>query len=354
MALALVDLLTRYQVTLERVKSGLHKVYREKTLIEIDKAIRDIISGLEDGVISDNLTVLKLNDLIKSLENAQLKIYKSYYKEFHKDLKELAQDASLFEVDALTEVTKDATIKPVQAALAFSIASTRPINATGELLESFVNTWATKEIKEVEKVVRNGYFEGKTNGQLLTQIRGTKRNNYKDGVLGRNDTNTKTMIRTSVQHIANTARMATWTENADIFDGYQIVATLDGKTTQKCRSLDGKKFEIGKGPVPPLHPNCRSTTVPMIKAKYLDPKEEKTRSSLNGYVDQNTTYYNWLKTQSANFQKLALGPTRAKLFRDGGLSAEEFARLNIDRDFEPLTLEEMRRLRPDVFDKANL
>ena len=354
MAISLVDLLTRHQVLLERMKSGLHKVYREKTLLEIDAAIRDLLSRLEDGRLSDTTSVKQLNDLIKSLEKAQLKVYRSFYKEFEKDFKQVAQDGYLFEVDALTERVQGVTIEPPTATIAFSMAAARPINATGELLSTFVNTWATNEIRAVEKVVRNGFYEGKTNSQILTSIRGTKAKNYKDGVLGRNDTTARTIIRTSVQHVANTARMATWEQNSDIFDGYAIVATLDGRTTITCRSLDGMKFEIGKGPIPPLHPNCRSTTVPLIKAKYLNPDEAKTRSSKDGYVKQDLTYYEWLKTQPTQFQNTALGPTRAKLFRDGGISADEFARLNLGRDFEPLTLDEMRAKMSEVFERANL
>lgn len=354
MSLPLVDVLTRYQVLLERVKSNIHKKYRNGVLVEINDEITKILSQLDNGTLSDNMSTRELARLIKRLETSQLKIYRSFYTEFEKDLKELAQDAALFESSALTTVTEGVTIKSAKAAAAFSIAATRPINASGQLLESFVSTWATAEIRNVEAVVRNGYYEGKTNSQLLTEIRGTKKNEYKDGVLGRNDQNAKTIIRTSMQHVANTARMATWDENSDIFDGYTIVATLDSRTTIKCRSLDGKQFEFGKGPIPPLHPNCRSTTVPLIKSKYLDSSEEKTRSSEDDYVNQKLTYYEWLKSQPSNFQNKALGNTRAKLFRDGGIDAEEFARLNIGRNFEPLTLKEMRDSHPEIFERAGL
>ena len=71
-------------------------------------------------------------------------------------------------------------------------------------------------------------------------------------------------------------------------------------------------------------------------------------------MKQDLTYYEWLKTQPTQFQNTALGPTRAKLFKDGGISADEFARLNLGRDFEPLTLDEMRAKMPEVFERANL
>ena len=48
------------------------------------------------------------------------------------------------------------------------------------------------------------------------------------------------------------------------------------------------------------------------------------------------TYYEWLKTQPAEFD-IAIGTTRAKLLRSGGLSAERFAELQLGTNFQPLT-----------------
>jgi len=43
---------------------------------------------------------------------------------------------------------------------------------------------------------------------------------------------------------------------------YIWVSVLDSGTTDICRSLDAKTFEVGKGPKPPMHVRCRSTTAP--------------------------------------------------------------------------------------------
>jgi hypothetical protein len=85
---------------------------------------------------------------------------------------------------------------------------------------------------------------------------------------------------------------------------------------------------------------------------FLD--EGATRSSATGYVDGDLSYYDWLKTQPTAFQDSAIGPTRGKLLRSGGLTAEEFARLNLGRNFEPLTLEAMRKLEPAAFERAGV
>jgi len=68
------------------------------------------------------------------------------------------------------------------------------------------------------------------------------------------------------------------------------------------------------------------------------------------------SYYDWLKTQSdtPEFIVDALGKSRAALFLKGGLSSSEFARLNLGRNFEPLTLAEMRDKDPLAFMKAGI
>jgi hypothetical protein len=75
---------------------------------------------------------------------------------------------------------------------------------------------------------------------------------------------------------------------------------------------------------------------------------------MDGPIDGGTNYYQWLKTQPSAFQDAALGKTRARLFRDGGLTAERFAALQLDRRFEPLTLDELRALDPLAFIKAGI
>lgn len=354
----LIDVLTRQQVLIERLKASYTENYRSKTIPKLDRAIREVLSALEsDGAISASRSISELNQVLASLRGRQQAIYEKFIADFMIENQDFAGESASFEAKVLTahvSADKIGDIAAASAKVAFQLAEQMPIRATGELLQSFVKGWSGDEITRVEGAVRNAYYNGLTNNQLVTQIRGTKRNNYSDGLLARNEQNARTIIRTSVQHVANTARYATWTENDDIVDGYTIIATLDGKTSTVCRSLDGKDFDLGKGPLPPFHPNCRSTTIPRIKKEYRSNTGVGTRSSKDGYVPGSTTYYEWLKGESKEFQVQALGATRAKLFRDGGLTASEFGRLNLGREFEPMTLAEMRKIDPTSFKRAGL
>lgn len=67
-------------------------------------------------------------------------------------------------------------------------------------------------------------------------------------------------------------------------------------------------------------------------------------------VDASTTYYDFLKQQPAWFQDEALGPVRGKIFRNSGVSAEEFRTISVDGFGRPLTLNEMAALDKRVAD----
>jgi SPP1 gp7 family putative phage head morphogenesis protein len=209
----------------------------------------------------------------------------------------------------------------------------------------------------VGNTVRNGWAQGKTLSQMVREVIGTKAGGYKDGILETSRRAASTVIHTATQHVANAARQSVWEANGDIVEKYQWVSTLDRRTTQQCKSLDGRQFEPGKGPMPPIHPNCRSTTIAVLGKEWDWLDEGGTRASSGpnpGYVPAGESYYDWLKKQPEGFQKVALGPTRAKLFADGGLTPDRFAELNLGRDFEPLTLSEMRLIEPEAFKRAGL
>jgi SPP1 gp7 family putative phage head morphogenesis protein len=64
-----------------------------------------------------------------------------------------------------------------------------------------------------------------------------------------------TLVRTSVNQVANAASQQVYEANQDITKKYRYVATLDTRTSSICRALDGREFEYGKGPTPPQHFN---------------------------------------------------------------------------------------------------
>lgn len=73
----------------------------------------------------------------------------------------------------------------------------------------------------------------------------------------------RTLARTEINNICNQADLAVY--KAAGIKKYQFVATLDLRTSEICRSMDNTVHEVSQARTginfPPLHPNCRSTTV---------------------------------------------------------------------------------------------
>lgn len=355
MSLVLTDIAVQRQVLLERFKAA--EVRKYTTILrQVDAEIRRQLSG---GRLTD-FRRARLETQLASIRQSLRGQYQEYIDLLNRDLRTLAIDTARFESNTFAAYAPTtvsiATPAPNQL---WSAVTTNPLTMTGanggQLLESFMASWADGDAEMVTNAIRMGYTLGETNEQIIARIRGNAALNFADGVLAKNRAHAETVARTAIQHVANSARAATWAANDDIIDEYEWVSTLDSRTTPLCRDRDGKRFPVGAGPLPPAHPNCRSTTVAVIKGEFgrlLD--EEAERASVNGPVPAGETYYDWLKRQDAGFQDLALGPTRGKLFRDGGLSTEEFARLNLGKNFEPLTLEQMRKLKPKAFRRAGL
>ena len=86
-------------------------------------------------------------------------------------------------------------------------------------------------------------------------------------------------------------------------DEYKIIATLDKRTSQICREMDGKHFPVSEMKAgvtaPPFHPWCRTDTAP-----YFDDWEEmgisperaaRDQADQVYYVPESMTYREWEK-----------------------------------------------------------
>lgn len=86
---------------------------------------------------------------------------------------------------------------------------------------------------------------------------------------------------------------------ADV-EKYQILATLDDRTSEICQNMDGKIFPMSQYEpgitAPPFHNYCRSTTIPVVDDDYTEGETRAARDNIsNKYftVPANMTYKIW-------------------------------------------------------------
>jgi SPP1 gp7 family putative phage head morphogenesis protein len=349
----LTDTLLRHQVLLQRLSTSEQKKF-VPFLKEMDKELRARLSAGELTTYSRE----RLQRMLKSVDEMLAELLGDFQSQLLLDLDEIAKTEAPFSAKALGIVIDADAVVPAVSLIRSAVLNNPLSIKDAPLLKPFIKDWTTAERKAVAGVIRRGVFQGQTNAQIVQAIRGTKARQYQDGLLDVTARHAATLVHTAIQHTSSQARQATFEENGDIVEGVQWISTLDNKTCPVCRSLDRQTFALSKGPRAPIHPNCRCTLIPWLGKRFEQLMRGATRASAGAaggaQVDANLDYYKWLKTQPKSFVEIALGPKRAKLFLDGGLSAERFAALQLDRNFEPLTLVEMRALEPLAFERAGL
>lgn len=326
----------------------------------MDEALKKRIAGKDLTAYSTN----RIEKLIKSVKVDLSLINRKYLDKINKDFAALAAYESEFETRALNQVVKHEFILPTEAQLNAAVL-TNPLSVEGadkgKLIAPYLKEHTDKQVGQVANAIRTGFYQGQTTNQILQTVRGTRKNKFTDGILYTANKTAEMIVKTSVQHVANQARQETWKQNDDIITGYRITVTFDSRTSEICRDEGERReiYKIGEGPVPPLHPFCRSSTEAVLDDRFsiLDKDATKFSRGDDGIepVDTDLGYYGWLKTQSKEFQlSTGLGKKRVELLRNGGLTSKRFSELQLHKNFEPMTLAEMRKLEPLSFEKAGI
>jgi len=119
--------------------------------------------------------------------------------------------------------------------------------------------WADKDklIQEAREVIEEGFARNKGAMDMATDLM-TRMNVSHSNALR--------LVRTEFNHLSNQAAMAEYKANG--VKKYKFVAAIDNRTCSVCHDLNGKMFNVAEARVgvnfPPIHPNCRSVTVPVI------------------------------------------------------------------------------------------
>jgi SPP1 gp7 family putative phage head morphogenesis protein len=250
---------------------------------------------------------------------------------------------------------------------AFSLTATKGTMITlpnGSTVEKSFRGIATDQAERFSQVVRNGLLTGETTPSIAKRLVGrlqfgeqarTARQLAAAGgeLTAMADNQIMSLVRTSINQVANSASMAVYEANQDISKKYRYIATLDSRTSSICRALDNREFPYGRGPTPPQHFGCRSTIVAVIDPDILPPSTIAKRASADGPVPINTSYGQWLAEKQKGEtdadlrarQEKTLGASKVPYFNrlvDKYGAKDAMAKLVRD-DGSELTLEQLRK-----------
>lgn len=305
------------------------------------------------------------------------------------ELQELAADEASFVAEALKISIPVEGVKIIEVAAEKVGAAIFDRPFEGRLLKDWADSLRASERTRLESAIRQGIIEGRTIDELVREVRGTRANQYTDGILNISRRNAEAVVRTAVAHTSHTSRDIVFEANSDIVAGKKLVATLDGRTTVLCMGRDGKVVinPEHKGEIPanlpllqpqnaqlPFHFGCRSIFVvifslleiekqagtrPFVrdtatgKRRQVNFRKEAKAAGMSlqdyrekwyrenvGQVPAGVNYDTWLRRQPAAFQDDVLGPGKAEIFRQGR-KLDRF----VDASGRELTLAELRSSR---------
>lgn len=247
---------------------------------------------------------------------------------------ELSQEEADFYVKALTRksdiVFASANTTQIVNALLSSDMDT-PVG-TGKLsLKEALIQFSDAQKSAIQNIIVDGILAGQSGQDIAVAIQTQAKLRPRHQV--------NALVRTVINHASSQAHKVVAQENRGVLQFERWTSVLDNRTTLICAGRDGITYQIGKGPYPPAHWNCRSIRMAIPIGQ--DAKEIKDFDS-------------WLRGQSNSFKKEYFsqfpdGDAKLKLF-DDGLEIARF-RDELGNDF---TLDQLREMEPVAFEDAGI
>ena len=387
---AFFDSVVRHQIGLLRLSGSI----RDRIIALLDATERDMSDKVRSRLLGRRglntpADVIRMQRLIQVLRSTRITAWKQVTALWVEEMQRLAVAEPVF-MDGLLKASFPVILDTVipQTSFLKAIVTSKPFD--GRTMKQWSSKIARDDLARIEQSIRMGMVQGETGPQIARRIVGTAALRGANGTTEITRRHAAAITRTAVNGIANHAKRAYYVENSHLFKFELYVATLDARTTHICMSLDGNRYPLGEGPIPPVHFQCRSMRVAVVTPEAIgnrpirqftkqglvreysrqnglkvqtkranlprghkgafDTFARKRMRDLTGRAPAKTTYQEFLTRQSVEFQNDVLGVTRGKLFRDGGLTLDKF----VDQSGKVFTLEQLAAAHSVAFKAASV
>ncbi|UZT28677.1 minor head protein-like protein [Vibrio phage 033B] len=383
----LFDACIRHQTYILRTATWLRN-QASKILVAGDPALGDLLLATVARMEGVELSSQTGQKIMRDFEQKLVKLRREPWGEvsdlYDENLiriatSEVAWAAATFQ-QAVPVVLDMKTVPPAQLK---RIIRANPYN--GRTMSEWLSSAAGTESAEILRRTKAGISDGLTGRQVAQSVMGLASEGGIGGTTIRSIQHAETVAITMTNGVTSEAREAFYAENTDVINTEIFLATLDGSTTPECVENDQELYKVGEGPMPPLHPRCRSLRIPYADANLLGnrpfkpttegmlveeyakanglksnlrkrdslPRGHKTKydeyargrtRELIGQVDARTPYPEWFGTQSKAFQSDYLGPSRYNIYKDlSEPKQKEFMRSLSNQFGRPYTVDQLEK-----------
>lgn len=242
----------------------------------------------------------KFNDYDKSLMNEARPVINKIFNDLYDQLakKKIIEKKDIDKVDTI-QLKYLKELKTILKSSFMSIYKDGQVQANSELFKSnFRQPTTTEEFLRlleqenfnyigdwqynVTKNVRQQLIIAIKEGKPLSEVINILDNEGK----ALSEVSLERYSRTKHTEVMNRGRLEAF-ESSGVVAAYQYSAILDDRTSDICRGLDGKIFQAGKEPVPPMHFNCRSLLIPITKYEEFETDTHVGKTPINEFIEEN-------------------------------------------------------------------
>lgn len=266
-------------------KTSIDELLRALKNGDPDKSKKDLIMELEAPAYGSRIE--RLRQIQEQLDYIMQNVY---------------QQEKIISHDFYTDLAKDAYYRSIYTVQQRADAAFSFSHVSAKVIDQVVNSqWSGKNYSEriwgntkdlardlKEELVIN-FITGCTNREAAENI-ATK--------FGQGSSNARRIVRTESNYVSTELNFKVYEECG--IEEYQYLATLDLKTSQVCRELDGKIFPVKDHRIgencPPMHPWCRSTTISVIDRELIDKMQRSAIDPATGKrikVPRSMNYEEW-------------------------------------------------------------
>jgi SPP1 gp7 family putative phage head morphogenesis protein len=281
----------------------------------LEEMKQELIAKLAQGDLT-NWSKARLNQMLRDTEA----VIASYYTQAQSVL--APTYSAVAGVSAAQTATALAVTAPPRAVLGSLVSN---MLVEGAPLKAW---WAKQSADthfKFSAAVRQGIAQSETLNQIFKRV---------GDATDLANRNSIALVHTSIMQIMNDANIEVIKQNADVAPTVRWVASLDSNTCPVCAPRDGLRWDTRSGrPIghdipyaqPPIHVNCRCRLTPVTRLTDfgVGTELEGQRASSSGPVPASTTFAQFLKRQTPEFQAEVLGKGRAELFRSGKITLRD-------------------------------
>lgn len=235
----------------------------------IKKIFSDVREQLKKKRILETRNLDKIDSVKFKFKPQLVKLFNSSFKDAFKEAQVMAEN----------EIDKGNDNSLVKKKFTPALPDDEFLELLGSETWMYIGDWEYNTKKQLRIALAAAIKDGKPLSEVIDSL-------VDEAGIELSEVSIERYARTKFTEVMNRGRRE-YFESTGVVAAYQFSAIMDDVTTEICAGLDGKIFEKGDEPIPPLHFNCRSLLVPITKYEEYEPDSKVGSKDIDTFIEDN-------------------------------------------------------------------